>query len=79
MFPDFPDRLVGKDSACNVGYLGSILGLGRSPGVGKGYPLQYSGLENAMYCIVHKELDMTERLSLHTMYSHPSLSRGHSV
>ena len=33
--------------------LGSIAGLGRSPGEGKGYPLQYSGLENSMDCIVH--------------------------
>ena len=32
--------------------LGSILGLGRSPGEGKGYPLQYSGLENSMDCII---------------------------
>ena len=38
----------GKDSACNVGDLGSIPGLGRSPGEGNGYPLQYSGLENSM-------------------------------
>ena len=37
-----------KESACNVGDLGSIPGLGRSPGEGKGYPLQYSGLENFM-------------------------------
>ena len=46
--------------------LGSILGLGRSPGVGKGYPLHYSGLENSMHCIVYgvAELGMTERLSL---------------
>ena len=38
----------GKESACNAGELGSIAGLGRSPGEGKGYPLQYSGLENSM-------------------------------
>ena len=38
----------------NVGDLGSIPGLGRSPGEGKGYPLQYSGLENSMDCIVHR-------------------------
>ena len=44
---------AGKESACNAGDLGSILGLGRSPGEGKGYPLQYSGLENSMDCIVH--------------------------
>ena len=37
---------------CNVGDLGSIPGLGRSPGEGKGYPLQYFGLENSMDCIV---------------------------
>ena len=39
---------VGKESTCNPGDLGSIPGLGRSPGEGKGYPLQYSGLENSM-------------------------------
>ena len=39
---------AGKESACNVGDLCSIPGLGRSPGEGKGYPLQYSGLENSM-------------------------------
>ena len=49
-----------------MGDLDSIPGLGRSPGEGKGYPLQYSGLENAMDCIVmgHKESDRTEWLSL---------------
>ena len=49
----FPGGSAGKESACNVGDLGSIPGLGRSPGEGKGYPLQYSGLENSMDCIVH--------------------------
>ena len=44
---------AGKESTCNEGDLGSIPGLGRSPGKGKGYPLQYSGLENSMDCIVH--------------------------
>ena len=39
---------AGKETACNVGDLGSIPGLGRSPGEGNGYPLQYSGLENSM-------------------------------
>ena len=43
---------AGKESARNVGDLGLIPGLGRSPGEGKGYPLQYSGLENSMDCIV---------------------------
>ena len=49
----FPDISVGKESACNAGDLGSIPRLGRSPGEGKGYPLQYSGLENSMDCIVY--------------------------
>ena len=49
----FPCGSAGKESACNVGDLGSISGLGRSPGEGKGYSLQYSGLENSMDCIVH--------------------------
>jgi len=43
-----------KESACNVGDLGSIPGLGRSPGEGKGYPFQYFGLENSRYCTVHE-------------------------
>ena len=49
----FPDSSVGKESTCNAGDPGLIPGLGRSPGEGKGYPLQYSGLENSMDCIVH--------------------------
>ena len=49
----FPDSLVGKKSACNAGDLGLIPGLGRSPGEGKGYPLQCSGLEKSVDCIVH--------------------------
>ena len=44
---------AGKESTCNVGNLGSIPGLGGSPGEGKGYPLQHSGLENSMDYIVH--------------------------
>ena len=44
----FPDSSVGKESACNAGDPSSIPGLGISPGEGKGYPLQYSGLENSM-------------------------------
>ena len=56
---------AGKESDCNVGDLGSILGLGRCPGEGKGSPLQYSGLENSLDCMSvwgHKESDRTERL-----------------
>ena len=53
VFLGFPYGSAGKESTCNVGDLSSIPGLGRSPGEGKGYPLQYSGLENSMECIVH--------------------------
>ena len=42
----FPGGSDGKDSTCNMGDLGSIVGLGRSPGGGHGNPLQYSCLEN---------------------------------
>ena len=51
-----------KESTCNAGDLGLIPGLGRPPGEGKGYSLQYSGLENSMDCIVHgvAESDTTE-------------------
>ena len=62
-------HIAGKESACNVGDLGLIPGLGRSPGEGNGYPLQYSDLENSMNCIVQslhvcKESYTTEWLSL---------------
>ena len=49
----FPCGSAGKESACRMGDLGSIPGLRRSPGEGKGYPLQYSGLENSMDCTVY--------------------------
>ena len=49
----FPSGSDGKESTCNAGYLGSVPGLGRSPGKGSSYPLQYSGLENSMDYIVH--------------------------
>ena len=49
----FPCGLAGKEFACNAGDLDSIPGLGKSPEEGKGCPLQYSGLENSMDCIVH--------------------------
>ena len=50
----FPCGSAGKESACNMGDLGSIPGLGRSPGAreGKAYPLKYSALENSMDCVV---------------------------
>ena len=49
----FPCSSVGKESARSAGDPGLIPGSGRSPGEGKGYLLQYSGLENSMDCIVH--------------------------
>ena len=48
----FPGSSAGKESACNVGDLGSIPGLGRSPGESNSYPLRYSGLENSMDSII---------------------------
>ena len=63
----FPCGSADKESTCNAGDLDSIPGLGRSPGEGKGYPLQYSGLENSLDCTVHgvaKKSDMTEQLLL---------------
>ena len=59
----FTDSSVGKESACNVGDLGLIPGLGWSLAEGKGYPLQYSGLENSMDCIVHGVAKNQTRLS----------------
>ena len=53
VFLDFPYGLLGKESTCNVGDLGLIPGVGRSPGEAKCYPLLYSGLENSMDCIGH--------------------------
>ena len=50
----FPGGSDGKVSAYNAGNLGSIPGMGRSPGEGKSYLLQYSGLENFTDCIVYE-------------------------
>ena len=65
IFLGFPGGSAGKESACDDWDMASISGLKRSPGEGKGYPLQYSGLENSMDCVVHGVAgsDMTERLS----------------
>ena len=70
----FPGNSTSKESTCNAGDLGSIPGLERSPGEGIGDPLQYSGLENSVDCIVHgvAELAISERLSL-------SLVRGETI
>ena len=65
----FPCGSDGKESACNVGDLGLIPGLERPPGGGKGYPLQYSGLENSMDCIVcGVSKSQTEQLSLFSLF-----------
>ena len=56
----FPGGSDSKESVGNVGDLGSIPRLGRFPGEGKGYSLQYSGLENSMDC---KESDTIQQLS----------------
>ena len=54
VFLGFPCGSAGKETVCNVGDLDLIPGLRRSPGKGKGYPLQYSGLENSMDCIIQR-------------------------
>ena len=65
LFPrgGFPCGLAGKESTRNARDPGSIPGSGRSPGEGKGYPLQYSGLENSTDCIVHRVAKSWTRLS----------------
>ena len=63
-FLGFPSGSDGKESICNTGDLGLIPGLGRSPREGKGYPLQYSGLENSVDCIVHGVAKSWTQLSI---------------
>ena len=53
VFLGFPSGSAGKESTCNAGDLGWTLGSGISPGEGKGYPIQCSGLENSMDYTVH--------------------------
>ena len=76
VFLGFPCSSAGKESSCNAGDLGSVPGLGRSSGEGKGYPLQYSGLENSMDCIVHGVAKSWTRLS--DFYRSP-LTQGTSL
>ena len=65
-----PDGSAGRESTCNAGDLGWIPGLGRSPEEGKGYSLQYSGLENSIDCIVHGVKKSQTRLSdFHSLHS----------
>ena len=59
----FPGGSAGKECVCNAGDVGSIRGLGRSAGEGKGYPFQCSGLENSMDCIVHGVTKSRTRVS----------------
>ena len=63
VFLGFPGGSAGKESTCKAGDLGSIPGLGRYPREGNGYPLQYSGLENSMDCIVHGVVKSQTQLS----------------
>ena len=63
VFLSFPGGSAGKESAYNVGGLGSVPGLGRYPGEGNGYPLHSSGLENSMGCVVHGVAKSQTRLS----------------
>ena len=72
-YPDFPCGSAGKESARNEGDLGSIPGLGRSSGEGKGYPLQYSGLEKSMDCIIHGVTKSQTQLSDFHSLTHPAL------
>ena len=66
----FPGGSAGKESPSNAGDLGLIPRLGRSPGEGKGYPLQYSGLENSMDCRLHGVTNSQTRLSnFHFIFS----------
>ena len=69
----FPGGSAGKESTCNEGDLSLIPGLGRSPRERKGYPLQYSGLENSMDSVVHGVLKSQTQLSDFHFYGFLSL------
>ena len=88
----FPGGSAGKESACNVGDLGSSPGLGRSPGEGNSSPFQCSGLENPMDCRGHGVPKSQNRLSdfdfpltlrplaaPHTSFPQKGNSQGHPV
>ena len=75
----FPGGSSGKESAYNVGDLGLIPELGRSPGEGKGYPVQCSVLENSMDCIVHGVTKRRTRLSDFHFTSQENISRNLSA
>ena len=77
VFLGFLGGSAGKESTCNAGDLGLIPGLGRSPGKGNGYPLQYSGLENSMDC--GRLLKPSSSLSAHTLPTLGSTNSADSV
>ena len=73
----FPCGSAGKESACNAGDPGPIPGLGRYPGEGNSYLLQYSGLENSMDCMVHGVAKSRTRLSnFHFHFSLFQIGKG---
>ena len=81
VFLGFPCGWAGKELACNVGDLGSIPGLGRSPWEGKGYPLQYSGLEKflvdcnlLLLVTIAKDLTSVLHFSIHLIHLYPIFS-----
>ena len=75
-FMGFPGGSAGKESACNVGVLGLIPGLGRSPGEGNGYSLQYSDLENSTDGRVHGVTKSRAQLSNFHLRGFPGSSVG---
>ena len=79
VFLGLPCDSAGKESTCNAGDLGSIPGLGKSPAEGKGYPLQYSGLENPMDCVVQGVTKSRTRLNdFHVHFTPPKSVRNAS-
>ena len=74
-----PSGSAGKESSCNVGDLGLIPELGKSPGEGNGYLLRYSGLENSMDCVVHEVAKSWAQLSDFHFYPHTLLQCFHYV
>ena len=75
----FPGGSAGNESTCNVGDLGSIPGLGRSPGEGKGYPLRYFGLENSMDYIDHVVAKSRTQLNDFTFTFHVGEGNGNPL
>ena len=73
VFLGFHGASDGKESSCSVGDLDLIPGLGRSPGEGKDYPLQYSGLENSIDHIVHGVMKSWTQLINSLTCPHPQL------